>query len=242
MIAPEVLDALLACGATAEMIVAAVKADAACDAAQDDKRLAKDRDRKRVERAARRVVSVDVHGQCGQSKDISDTPPNDIYSNPPQFPPSTKVDVPPSLSDRVVLAWNDGPAKLGATSAKSLDPGRRRALAARVKDHGEASVFEAIAHLAASKFHCGDNDRGWKANLGWLLKSAENFLKALEMSGELIPAKPDSAKSAENIHKTADFYEKIGRHHDAGELRKTATGPPRQIGQIASQFTRQVSA
>jgi hypothetical protein len=39
-----------------------------------------------------------------------------------------------------------------------------------------------MANLAANKFHCGENDRGWRVNLGWFLK-AKNFTKALEMGG-----------------------------------------------------------
>jgi hypothetical protein len=51
-----------------------------------------------------------------------------------------------------------------------------------VKENGEDSVLQAIRNVAGSKFHCGDNDRGWKASLGWMLKSAENFDKCLELA------------------------------------------------------------
>jgi hypothetical protein len=78
-----------------------------------------------------------------------------------------------------------------------MDAARRKALAARIKDHGEQAVFDAIANLAASKFHCGENDRGWRANLGWLLTSPGNFLKALEMGAG--PAKPADAKPKPTI-------------------------------------------
>lgn len=81
----------------------------------------------------------------------------------------------------MVAAWNAGPAARGATPAKPLDAGRRRALATRVREHGEAALFAAVANLGASAWHCGRNDRGWRANLGWLLRSPENFQKALEM-------------------------------------------------------------
>ncbi len=56
MIAPEVLDALLAHGATAEMIVAAVKADAAIEQASIDARRAKDAERQRRHRSSRDVT------------------------------------------------------------------------------------------------------------------------------------------------------------------------------------------
>jgi len=107
-------------------------------------------------------------------------PPNDIYSNPPPKP-SPAAGAPCPLAGKVIEAWNEGPAKRGATAAKPLDAGRRKALSLRVREHGEELVFEAIRNVAGSRFHCGQNDRGWRANIGWLLKSPENFQKALEL-------------------------------------------------------------
>lgn len=66
MIASEVLDALLDAGATAEMIVAAVKADAAKDAARLEEKRANDRERQRRHRGSRDVT------QC--HSDNADTP------------------------------------------------------------------------------------------------------------------------------------------------------------------------
>lgn len=114
-------------------------------------------------------------------------PPNDIYSNPP-VPPSAKADSPPS--EKIVEAWNAGPAKAGATASRGLTASLKSLLRARIKENGADGVLEAIRNLAASKFHCGENDRGWKANLGWMLK-AENFQKMLELT----PAKPSSLAS-----------------------------------------------
>ncbi|MBI0474237.1 HNH endonuclease [Sphingomonas sp. MA1305] len=152
-------------------------------------RRARDRERKRAERAEKKGPSKDVRTVRGQSKDKVDTSPevspNDIYSNP--LPnPTTGAEAPCPLAERVVEAWNEGPGKRGATTAKPLDAGRRKSLSLRLKEHTEAEVFEAIRNVGASDFHCGKNDRGWTANLGWLLKSPENFQKALE----LMPRKP----------------------------------------------------
>jgi hypothetical protein len=87
-----------------------------------------------------------------------------------------------------VEAWNDGPGKRGATTAKPLNADRRKSLSVRLREHSEAEVFEAIGNLAASDWHCGKNDRGWCVNIGWLLKSPENFQKALELQPRTPPA------------------------------------------------------
>lgn len=87
----------------------------------------------------------------------------------------------PSLAERVTEAWNSGPGAAGAHRARPLDKGRRAALTARVREHGEPAVFEAIGNLGRSAWHTGRNDRGWRADLGWLLKSPEHFQRALEL-------------------------------------------------------------
>lgn len=168
---------LIAAGVTGDALVQAI---AEMEAAQPvkvdavaEKRRAYDRQRKRR-----------VKDNSGGIPVESAAPPlNDIYSNPPG---GAKA---PSLAERVVDAWNEGPAAKGATKAKPLDANRRKALCVRMKEHTEIELFEAIGNLAASAWHCGANPNGWTANLGWLLKSPENFQKALEMG------------SASNVHR-----------------------------------------
>lgn len=163
------------------MIVAAVKADLRAAEIKADTKREKDAERQRKSRT-NRGLSRNVTVTPRDKRDVDPVPPNDIYSNPPENPDGAKAPHPP-FSEKVVLAWNDGPAVRGATRANPLDAGRRKALSLRVKDHGEAAVLEAIGNLAASEFHCGKNDRGWRVNIGWMLKNAENFAKALEMGG-----------------------------------------------------------
>lgn len=140
--------------------------------AQAERRRAKDRDRKRVNPPRNSAEST----ESAEAK----IPPNDIYSNPPE-PLSAKADCPPGLEDRVVSAWNETAETAGLPQSRLLNPKRKAALRARAKEHGEAAVFEAIRNTGRSKFHCGENDRGWKADLGWLLTSPEKFQKMLEV-------------------------------------------------------------
>lgn len=92
MIQPEVLDALLKAGATAEMIVAAVKADQAIEEQRLTEKRAKDADRQRRHRASRDVTVT----EC-DSTDIGSplspplkNPPDPLKTPPPisPLPPS----------------------------------------------------------------------------------------------------------------------------------------------------------
>ena len=186
---PAIFRALVAQGATPEMLLAVIEADAAASEERNAKKRADNAERQarfRAKNQPKRNASNAL--QSVTERDGETLPPNDIYSNPPE-PSSANADALP-FSNRVVSAWNEA-ATAGLTAAKGLDTTRKAHLRSRVKDHGEAAVLEAIRNLAASPFHCGKNDRGWKANIGWFLKP-EGFLKALEMgrTGDAKPVAP----------------------------------------------------
>lgn len=182
MIDPAVLRAMQAAGATIDVIIAAVEADAAKEAERVEAKRANNAERQRRFKAKKKA-EAELGNALPTLPSVTspEVPPKD-KSNPLPNPSDAEA----SLSVRVVAAWNDGPAKQGATAARPLDGGRRKALSARMREHSEDELFEAIANLAASPFHCGSNDRGWSVNLGWLLKSPENFQKALEMGRRAI--------------------------------------------------------
>lgn len=64
-----------------------------------------------------------------------------------------------------------------AESRYRLSPNRQQKIKARLKDCGEAMIMHAIDNLAESPFHRGDNDRGWAADLDFLLRSYEQVEK-----------------------------------------------------------------
>jgi hypothetical protein len=130
-----------------------------------------------------------------------------------------------------------------------MDSTRQRQLADRVRDFGEPAVFEAIANTAASKFHCGENDRGWRISLGWMLESKKNFLKMLELGGGEKSAGPKLSpeQQAEELERRAAFYVSIDRDGEAEDCRRRAallrkpTGPPGQaVGSVANRVLRSV--
>jgi DNA-binding transcriptional regulator YhcF (GntR family) len=120
-----------------------------------------------------------------------------------------------SLRERIVKSWNDGPAAKGAQMSRGFDDALSKALTTRLKDHSEEDVFLAIAGIAASPHHCGQNDRKWRAHLGWILESPRNFRKALEMAPHDKPAslKPPDEQIAD-IRKTIATLTRLGRNDD----------------------------
>lgn len=118
-------------------------------------------------------------------------PLNDINSNPP-FDGSSEPSAVSDFGDRVVEAWNAGIAGSPLPAARKLNPDRRKHLAARVREHGEEAVFTAIGNMHRSDFHSGRDGKWTEGNLGWLLKSPENFQKMLERTNAQPPGSPQS--------------------------------------------------
>jgi hypothetical protein len=163
------LQHMIAAGMPAEQVVRAV---AAMELVADGrsagaKRQARYRERNRLSAAALRA-----DGEAERA---------------PLLPLSFETDT-LSLCDRTLAAWNEAAGRVGLSQARPFDAGRKAKLALRAKAHGEQAVFDAIANIAASRFHCGNNARGWKATLGWLLESPGNFLKALELGDGAVAA------------------------------------------------------
>lgn len=85
MIPSEVLDALIASGATAEMIVAAVKADAAIDEQKRAEKRQKDAERQRRHRESRDVTVTP------RDKHVTERDPPKEYIKPPVSPSQAKA-------------------------------------------------------------------------------------------------------------------------------------------------------
>lgn len=61
----------------------------------------------------------------------------------------------------------------------TLSDARKRAIKARVKEHGKERVAEMLKQAGKSKFLAGENPRNWKATLDWLFNPT-NFVKVLD--------------------------------------------------------------
>lgn len=77
----------------------------------------------------------------------------------------------------VIEAWND----TGLKQIERITPESKRGemTRKRIRDYGLDKVLEAIGKVKASRFLCGDNDKGWAATYDWFILPS-NFQKVLE--------------------------------------------------------------
>ena len=196
---PAILDALLAAGATAEMIVAAVKADAAKDAACRAERRQKDAARKRRSRAASEmsrgqpVTDADSRGQYVTARDPSPSdvsPHTPLPTNPIQDPPSppkggsspakTRADQPDDGVQGAVEAYNAAAGRTGWPRAQIVSQKRRSSLRQRLAEAGGVDGWAAaIERAERSAFLTGDNDRGWLPDIDFFLQQ-KSFTRLME--------------------------------------------------------------
>jgi len=148
----------------------------------------------------------------------------------------------PGLADRTVTAWNAAAARTGLCQARPLDAGRKAKLAQRARAHGEQAVFDAIDNIAASRFHCGGNTRGWKATLGWVLESPGNFLKALELGEGAVRAAPAMSEAQRAAYLAQLDARPWAKGTPTAWPGRRGSGSPVPIGALARQVATQVAA
>lgn len=76
-----------------------------------------------------------------------------------------------SVYDLYIKSFNKNP------NTYKLTPKRKAKLQARLKDAGKEMIEKAIINTSKSSFHMGDNDRGWQADLDFIIRSYEQVEK-----------------------------------------------------------------
>jgi hypothetical protein len=95
------------------------------------------------------------------------------------IPPAENDDL-AVTEDQVLEAYN-AMAEMAGLSKARMTPERRKKLRTFVKRHPIDDITEAIWAVPKSRFLCGENDRGWKADLDFLLEP-KKFTRLLEGS------------------------------------------------------------
>lgn len=65
-----------------------------------------------------------------------------------------------------------------------LTPKRRKKIKTRLKDCGESMIRKAIENTANNSFYTGENERGWKADLDFILRSYEQVERLANMENK----------------------------------------------------------
>lgn len=81
--------------------------------------------------------------------------------------------------DEVVNAWNNLAKDRDLPKVLKITPARRKQIQARIREYDHDDWSTALTAIYKSKFLCGDNDRGWKANIDFLLQPS-SFVKLIE--------------------------------------------------------------
>jgi hypothetical protein len=85
------------------------------------------------------------------------------------------------VTEEQVLEAYNAMAEMAGLSKARMTPERRKKLKTFVKRHPIDDITEAIWAIPKSRFLCGENDRGWKADLDFLLEP-KKFTRLLEGS------------------------------------------------------------
>jgi len=86
----------------------------------------------------------------------------------------------PVTPKEIIDAWNQIAKRAGLSEIKVLNSKRMSSLKARIKECPDVDTWSmAFQNIEKSKFLCGDNDRGWKANFDFILQPS-SFTKLIE--------------------------------------------------------------
>lgn len=114
-----------------------------------------------------------TRGQKPEARSQIDTDPNGSVVGVPADPPE-KVPIKKAFDN-----YNIAAEELGLPVAKTLSEDRKKKLRARLKEHGMDGWNRALEAMEGASFLLGDNDRGWRADLDFLLQP-KSFNRLIE--------------------------------------------------------------
>ncbi|NMN58021.1 hypothetical protein FHT36_001923 [Xanthobacter sp. SG618] len=161
---------------------------------------------------------------CTPSKEKTQPSPNFTPSVPKgtSSPSATDCDAADRQEElaEALAAFNRMAAEVGLPEAQGMSRKRRLALKARLRDCGGIAGWRiAMDRVRASPFLRGDNDRGWRASLDFLLKP-ESFAKLME--GAYDPAPGARRQRAEPRSSMATAMAEVLLEHPDSEFGKRA--------------------
>ena len=146
---------------------------------------------------------------------------------------------------KVKVSWNLAASKAKIPMIAKMTDIRKRAVAARAAQHGEAAVLDVIQKAAASSFLNGGNGHGFLASFDWVMRPT-NFLKVMEGNYDNRPtATTTTTNNTQNgtypqrqnyqggrkdiYGRDADAYEQRTREFEAYAAAKLASSDPDKV-------------
>ena len=88
---------------------------------------------------------------------------------------------------------------------KAITEKRKKMIQARIREHGKNSLAEVVRLLVSSDYLNGKNDRGWVADIDWMLKP-NNYIKIIEGNYQDKSNDTDKRRTTEVPTATAEDY------------------------------------
>lgn len=117
------------------------------------------------------TLTIDTSSTKGTKIEDTDADASECVSAAPSRKPLEPQPVIEAFEAYLAVA-----AKHGLSQPRTLTPAMRKSIGARLREHTPGGWQDMLDGLAASDFLRGKNERGWRANLDWIVKPA-NFSK-----------------------------------------------------------------
>lgn len=88
---------------------------------------------------------------------------------------------------------------------KAITERRKKMIQARIREHGKNSLAEVVRLMTSSDYLNGKNDRGWVADIDWMLKP-NNYIKIIEGNYQDKSNDTDKRRTTEVPTATAEDY------------------------------------
>lgn len=123
--------------------------------------------------SAKGVKNIRLGGESASPKPSENHQEPSLVKSPPS-------DDAPLTIEEVVEDWNEMAAEVGLPLARKITTARRRAFKARLRDYPDIADWRrALLCIRNTPWMHGENDRGWQADIDFLLQ-ARSFTKLTE--------------------------------------------------------------
>lgn len=149
-----------------------------------------------------------IQQRSTQAKPMSQGATAEPVIETPKIPSSARATKLPSEEKLAFEAFNELADEIGLSRAQALTDERRTKIRQRLSECGGLTGWlEAMGKIRGSPFLKGDNDRGWKANLDFVLQRS-SFTRLMEGTYDRAPTQsrtPSSGQQSSN----ADSFAKL---------------------------------